>query len=165
MYRIIAFLLLMGPGLWGCGAESTVLIQADPLTPEEIGALPGQSGELRFHMHFNNHIENDIDLHVIEPNGNHLYFSNPSSASGGALDVDCMCDYCPKGPSENIFWSKNQAGTGIYEIWVQHFTSCFEESSDSEFTLFVLEGDQVKASLEGRLNAGQSPVLYYQFSR
>lgn len=147
----------------GCGHDDFNFSPATPLTPVQVEELPGQSGELRFHLSFGNHESVDLDLHVIEPNGEHLSFSNPSSQMGGTLDVDCMCGYCPFGASENIYWAENQPDEGIYEIWVDYFGHCNAPNAPSDFKLLLLEGDQVKGTLEGTLSSGESHVIRYEF--
>ena len=148
----------------GCGVENdTRLTVSHPLSPEEVAALPGGSGELRFHMVFDNHDAVDLDLHVRDPDGEHIYFSDPRAPSGGELDVDCMCGYCPNGPSENIYWSDPQAQAGVYEVWVEYFSACEAAHAASSYTLWVLLGDDVVGSIEGTLARGQSEVLHFRY--
>jgi len=150
--------------LCACGVENdTRLTVSHPLTPEQVAALPGGSGELRFHMVFDNHDAVDLDLHVLEPSGEHIYYSDPRAISGGELDVDCMCGYCPNGPSENIYWNHAEAKGGVYQVWVEYFTACEVAHSASSYTLWVLLGDDVVGSLEGTLSRGQSEVLHFQY--
>jgi hypothetical protein len=42
----------------------------------------------------------DIDLHVLEPQGDHIYFGHRNGKQGGELDVDNTWGYGP----ENIYW-------------------------------------------------------------
>jgi hypothetical protein len=42
----------------------------------------------------------DIDLHVVEPKGDHIYFSHRNGRQGGELDVDNTWGFGP----ENIYW-------------------------------------------------------------
>jgi hypothetical protein len=42
----------------------------------------------------------DIDLHVIEPGGDRIYFGHRNGKQGGELDVDNTWAYGP----ENIYW-------------------------------------------------------------
>lgn len=59
----------------------------------------------------------DLDLHVIDPNGEEIYFAHEYSASNGTLDVDDIDGYGP----ENIFWPENEAPDGTYEVLVHHY--------------------------------------------
>ena len=108
-------------------------------------------------------MHNDVDLHVVEPGGNHLNLKLESDSSQALLGTDCYCGVCPDGPHETIFWPKKQASKGFYEIWVQQFEKCGDDKIVSEFTLYVFEGDELKATLEGKLQQGHSQTLYYEF--
>jgi len=59
----------------------------------------------------------DLDLHVIDPNGEDIYFYHDYSISGGKLDVDDIDGYGP----ENIYWPNNEAPSGNYEVYVHHY--------------------------------------------
>ena len=50
----------------------------------------------------------DIDLHVVEPSGEEIYYQHKTSGSGGELDVDDI-DGGP-GSAENIFWENPPKG-------------------------------------------------------
>ena len=130
------------------------------------GHLPDaavEQNDLRFHMSFNNHTHNDLDLHVVEPGGKHLSLKLEPGNSESQFGTDCSCGSCSEGPDENIYWEENQAGTGLYEIWVQQFQICDQQALDSEFTLYVYEGSELKATLQGKLGQGHSQALYYDF--
>lgn len=61
--------------------------------------------------------DTDIDLHVIDPYGEEIYYSHTSSASGGWLDRD---DTVGPGP-EHIYWEN--APAGVYTVKVHHYYS------------------------------------------
>lgn len=65
----------------------------------------------------------DVDLHVIEPNGEHIYWAHETSASGGRLDLDsnagCTIDNVN---NENIRWTTAPSGT--YTVAVDYWSSC-----------------------------------------
>lgn len=67
----------------------------------------------------------DLDFHMYEPNGGHIYFSNRRSMSsnGGMLDVDANgIDGIKENPVENIFYrSKNMMKEGVYELKVHNY--------------------------------------------
>jgi hypothetical protein len=67
----------------------------------------------------------DIDLHVIEPRGDRIYFGHRNGGQGGELDVDNTWGYGP----ENIYWLLRSRGkkkvlgpgpTGEYK-WSVHY--------------------------------------------
>lgn len=59
----------------------------------------------------------DIDLHVVDPFGEEIYFAHSSSQSGGWLDRD---DVVGPGP-EHIYWENAPAGT--YKVKVHYYDS------------------------------------------
>jgi hypothetical protein len=67
----------------------------------------------------------DLDLHVIEPSGDEIYFDRRVTGSGGQLDLDSgsRCDPSPAN-SENIFWPPGGAPAGLYKVSVQNFQQC-----------------------------------------
>lgn len=62
----------------------------------------------------------DIDLHVIEPTGNEIYFGNRRSSTSGWLDTDNLEGGSPGEPAvENVFWET--APEGEYTVRVKYF--------------------------------------------
>lgn len=76
-----------------------------------------QNGDVQITLTWDNHA--DLDLHVVDPFGERIYFLNEQSSSGGQLDVDNIVGFGP----ENIFWPKGQAPKteNIYSIYVHHY--------------------------------------------
>lgn len=114
--------------------------------------LVGQPGNPRFNLKFTNEENVDLDLYVETPNGVVLSYNN-SEDDGGRLDVDCLCDECPQGPNENIYWEDGTAPTGTYKYWVEYFGSCEDGSGSSSYTLRVVKNNNVIATKTGTLNA------------
>jgi hypothetical protein len=85
----------------------------------------------------------DMDLHVIDPDGDEIYFGNRTSPSGGTLDVDDIPSCIEEGPHvENVFWPPDGAPNGGYEVFVQNYTDC--DDSPTTATLEVrVRGDVV----------------------
>jgi Fibronectin type III domain len=66
----------------------------------------------------------DVDLHVVEPNGTDIYYGNPSSATGGQLDVDSNAACSIDGRQiENVRWA-GQAPSGTFTVRVDYWDSC-----------------------------------------
>jgi uncharacterized protein YfaP (DUF2135 family) len=82
----------------------------------------------------------DVDLHVVDPNGDEVYFRNPTVPSGGVLDLDsnagCSLDYKN---NENITWSS--AIQGVYTVRVDYYSSCGVSESNYVVTLHVAGQD------------------------
>jgi hypothetical protein len=70
-------------------------------------------------------VDNDIDLHVVDPNGFEVYWLDDVSPEGGTLDLDsnaaCDLDHVR---NENIVWPKGTAPRGTYTIRVDNFENC-----------------------------------------
>ncbi|HET9518301.1 MAG TPA: IPT/TIG domain-containing protein [Actinoplanes sp.] len=70
----------------------------------------------------------DLDLHVIDPAGEEIYFARRLSASGGQLDHDanaaCNGPADDDNPVENIYWPTAAAPAGPYTVWVKVYNPC-----------------------------------------
>jgi hypothetical protein len=68
----------------------------------------------------------DLDLHVTDPNDEEIYFGQPTSDSGGALDIDANagCEEPTTHPVENIYWPQGEAPSGTYYVQVQTYDAC-----------------------------------------
>ncbi len=67
----------------------------------------------------------DLDLRVVEPSGEVIRYSNQSSGTGGALDLDSGANCSPSpANSENIFWPSGGGPTGQYVVSVHNYQQC-----------------------------------------
>jgi hypothetical protein len=68
----------------------------------------------------------DLDLWVIDPCGQKIYYGNRSDTcqgSVGKLDLDNRCSNLVVGKPENIFWKSNPPA-GLYKIVVDYYGDC-----------------------------------------
>lgn len=81
----------------------------------------------------------DVDLHIVDPNGGHLYFGNKSVASGGTLDLDanaaCSKNTLPDNSqayvsNENIYWPTGSAPNGNYVVYLDYWSDCGVAQTD-----------------------------------
>jgi len=84
--------------------------------PVEVTLQPLGGGDVQVTLTWNT--PTDQDLHVIDPNNTRIYFSNPTSPTGGTLDFDDTDGFGP----ENIFWPTGQAPAGPYKVQVVYFS-------------------------------------------
>jgi len=69
----------------------------------------------------------DLDLHVVEPSGNEIYYGTPTSSDGGVLDLDsnpaCEIDNID---TENVTWPNASAKPpkGTYIVRADYYESC-----------------------------------------
>lgn len=90
---------------------------------ERVKAAGGNVvGELRTSLSWYNY--DDLDIHVVEPGGNTIYFSSKLSATSGRLDVDMNAGFTQsRTPVENIIWTdKAKMKEGTYKVFVHNFT-------------------------------------------
>jgi hypothetical protein len=72
----------------------------------------------------------DLDLHCIDPSGNHIYYGNKS----GVLDVDMNVRGETREPVENMRWLRAPRD-GLYKVYVNNFTK--RESVDTGFVVEI----------------------------
>ena len=98
------------PGEPGDGCEPT---PAPGPTPEpELG-----TGDVQVTLRWSSSA--DVDLHVFEPDGTEIWFSDPGpTATGGQLDVDSNVGCEQEASVENVFWPDGQMPLGGYRVVV-----------------------------------------------
>jgi hypothetical protein len=83
---------------------------------ENINGVQVKVGDPQFTLIWDAKV--DLDLHVLEPGGSHIYWEDRNGAQGGELDVDNIDGYGP----ENINWGggTGHGPPGEYQ-WYVHF--------------------------------------------
>ncbi|MCA9053127.1 MAG: hypothetical protein KDA75_04785, partial [Planctomycetaceae bacterium] len=67
-----------------------------------VRAAGGKAGNLQISLAWND--RNDLDLHLVTPDGRRLFYATPRSEDGGTLDVDMNVNAESTTPVENITW-------------------------------------------------------------
>jgi hypothetical protein len=163
---------------WSTGSTDTLIAIQDPIgsygvtvtsatgceVVKEIVLLTGKEGNPRFNLQFSNHEFIDLDLYVRTPTGQVIFFGD-HFGDGGEFDVDCKCEACPSGPTENIFWLPGTAPKGIYTFWVEVYGTCDGGNAESTYFLHRINVDKVEESYTGVLNMffTKSPDFIFDF--
>lgn len=87
------------------------------VTNQCVQVLQLGTGDLQINLTWDTD-DTDVDLHVLDPNGEEIFFSHDKSLTGGELDRDDTDGFGP----ENIFW-RNQLPDGDYKIWVIYYSA------------------------------------------
>ncbi|MBN1423087.1 hypothetical protein JXA88_00895 [Candidatus Fermentibacteria bacterium] len=85
----------------------------------------------------------DVDLYLVEPTGEEIYYANPVSASGGVLDLDsnaaCQQDHVN---NENITYDTGTPPSGEYVVRVNYWMSC--DGGGADFRVVVAVRGEVQ---------------------
>jgi hypothetical protein len=90
----------------------------------EVSKIEAGTGKLQVSCSWDKY--NDVDLHLVEPNSEEIYYGNDYSVNGGELDVDsnadCYLDYIN---NENITYSEEAIiESGKYIVRVDLYSNC-----------------------------------------
>lgn len=89
----------------------------------EVELVHSGEGDVKITLSFDR--VHDLDLHVIEPNGEEISYQNNASRTGGELDLDSGERCMPSAAnSENIFWPPGGAPSGEYRVSVHNYEHC-----------------------------------------
>ncbi len=78
----------------------------------------------------------DLDLHVISPDGQHVFYGARSAANGGALDVDVTTGYGPE------IYASPAPLKGVYHVYVNYYGSGADqmEVTTAQIAIVTQEG-------------------------
>ncbi|MCS7208036.1 MAG: hypothetical protein NZ874_00500 [Fimbriimonadales bacterium] len=111
-----------------------LLFETEDEITERLEQAGAQFGDPQFSLAWNN--RNDLDLHVIDPAGNRIWYGQTRSPTGGELDVDANRDplQTTTRPVENIYWPPDRAPEGTYKVSVHHY----DNHGDPDPTAYTL---------------------------
>jgi hypothetical protein len=91
---------------------------------QTLHVLPVGRGDLEVTLSMS--LPSDLDLYVVEPNGNVIYYNNMRSFTGGRLDLDAnaACNTNRNVRYEHIFWPEGQVPEGTYQVRVDNWANC-----------------------------------------
>ncbi len=88
---------------------------------QRVRAAGGQYDDVDVRVSLIWNTRDDLDLHVIAPSGEEIWFNQKVSQCGGALDVDRNVRGETLKPVENVRWPKGIAPQGEYQVIVQNY--------------------------------------------
>jgi uncharacterized protein YfaP (DUF2135 family) len=115
--------------------------------------------------------DSDVDLHVVAPGGDEIFYGRRVSASGGELDLDsnagCQIDGIR---NENITWPVGRAPRGEYTVRVDYWNNC--GVSRTNYTVRINNGGSVQivagsftgAGDQGGLGSGRTIATFSRSS-
>jgi len=117
-------------------ADALGNISAPQSTPTTITVVG--TGDVEVALNWT--VANDLDLHVIDPKGNEVYFANPFDSTGNIalldLDSNPAC-YIDNIDAEHIVWPKGGAPHGTYTVRVDNFENCQNVAASYTVTVQV----------------------------
>lgn len=116
------------------------------------------TGKLQVSLSFNN--EKDVDLHLIEPNGDHIYYANRRSSNGGELDVDSNAGCSIDGiNNENIYYADEAyVEPGTYTVYVDMYSNCDPSTATNYVVSVFYDGALVQTQTGSNPVQGLFPV-------
>jgi len=117
--------------LIGAGTGTTI----GPLTTLPVTLTTVGTGDIEVSLSWGT--PTDLDLHVVEPSGEEIYYGYETSATGGMLDLDsnagCNIDDID---AEHVTWPGVTPPSGTYEVIVDPWSLC-TETPPIDYTLVV----------------------------
>lgn len=139
--------------------EDTVAVEVEPADTTDIGRAEDVGGHGRLKITLLWDFPGDIDLHVMEPNHNEIFFdSKIDQATGGELDYDDQ--HGGRGAAENVTWSTPPAGD--YQVALVYFKvqPAGSEPIPGKCRVLIFNGDHDPETYEVQLDGTlQQPVF------
>jgi hypothetical protein len=137
---------------------------------QAVQLIGAATGDIQVSVSWND--TSDVDLHVIDPNGDEVYFSNPNVASGGHLDIDsnagCTDDRDATHPAgfhknnENIVWPVGLAIPGDYRVILDYYSNC--GTSPTDWVVTVQHTGASAQIFTGSFSGSPNPVTVTTFT-
>ena len=137
----------------GTASESRIL-NGVKTSFSSLSAIPNPSGQGPFTVTLTWGAQPDVDLHIFEPNGTHVYYGAPSGTAG-YLDVDDVTSFGP----EHYYSDCTRIITGEYRIGVNYYSGRSPEVA----TVLIQAGTnsfsrQISLPVERGSSGNNSPV-------
>ena len=136
---------------------TTTVTMTETVLEERITEYRTGTGEITISLIWDTW--DDLDLHVVAPDGSHIYYGTPFGG-GGVLDHDANAgSERTLEPVENIYFAVPQSGQ--YTIWIQDYNDR-SEGYDTNYLLRITIGDQV-LYYDGTINTTGTQISIYDY--
>lgn len=120
----------------------------------ELPLVASGTGDVKVTLSFDR--LHDLDLHVVEPSGDQIFYERPGSTVGGQLDLDSGANCEPSASnSENVYWPPGIAPPGEYRVSVRNYQQC--SPGEIHFTVRIAYDDVVR-TYDGSFPDGSAGV-------
>jgi len=136
--------LLSGPTVAGSG-QGTGAGAGDGVGKEadaRIAQAGGRGGVVQIALLWDD--RNDLDLHVVTPRPERIFYVRPTAQDGGELDVDMNQIGESTRPVENIRWLTQAPRDGVYTVQVQYYQRHDRTRPTSPFRVLLRVGELEK---------------------
>ena len=146
--EIFSFLILMNQNITATNFDIKVAVQDTSGNVSEVSYITVsliQAGTGRLQVSCSWNQLNDVDLHLIEPNQEEIYYGNGISTSGGDLDVDSNADCSIDNiNNENITYGDTAViQSGEYIVNVDLYANCnIDDTTNYNITAYY-EGELI----------------------
>jgi uncharacterized protein YfaP (DUF2135 family) len=115
------------PYAFGSGSNSVEVRSSDGKARQRVQFYDGYRGKpqarLRVLLSWDSP-GTDLDLHVVAPDGDHVFYGNRIGKDGGALDVDVTTGYGPE------IYGNPAPKNGVYHVYVNYYGSGGDRSQE-----------------------------------
>lgn len=114
-----------------------------PYAHQQMRFVPVGRGDVQISVAWSD--TSDVDLHVVDPAGEEIYFGHINSVSGGFLDLDSNAA-CSRqnvtatspgvhNSNENVVWPTGGAPSGTYKVVLDYWSPCGNAQTDWVVTI------------------------------
>jgi hypothetical protein len=110
-----------------------------PATTPPATSPPAPEGDNDVQVNLDWTGNDDLDIHVIDPNGEELYYAAPTTSTGGTLEGGDAVPDCEEtgAHAETAFWGAGTAPSGEYQVFIVNFGACDADGASFSYDIIV----------------------------